>query len=95
MLGAMDMPADFRPTQHASERKLPFLHMSDDLPRHLKTSVKRPDGKSHEIHPLLAQGHLETDASLDEIVERLTSIGLEVEHVTTSRAGNPLFIAKG
>ncbi len=25
--------------------------------------------------------HLETDASLDEIVERLTSIGLEVEHV--------------
>ncbi|TIN57720.1 MAG: GFA family protein, partial [Mesorhizobium sp.] len=23
---------------------LAFLHISDDLPRHLKTSVKRPDG---------------------------------------------------
>lgn len=44
-LGAMDMPADFTPTQHAYvSEQLPFLHMSDDLPRHLKTSVKRPDG---------------------------------------------------
>ncbi len=29
--------------------------------------------------------HLETDASLEEIVERLTSIGLEVEHPSTTR----------
>ncbi|WP_027053778.1 GFA family protein [Mesorhizobium erdmanii] len=45
MLGAMDMPAAFTPTQHAYVgEQLPFLHMSDDLPRHLKTSVTRPDG---------------------------------------------------
>ena len=44
-LGAMDMPADFPPTLHAYvSEQLPFLRMSDDLPRHLKTSVKRPDG---------------------------------------------------
>ena len=30
--------------------------------------------------------HLETDASLDEIVERLTSIGLEVEHAHAAEA---------
>ena len=45
MLGAMDMPAYFKPTHHAHVREqLPFLHMPDDLPRHLKTSVPRPDG---------------------------------------------------
>jgi hypothetical protein len=45
MLGAMDMPADFEPTLHAYvSEQLAFLHMSDDLPRHLKTSVKRRDG---------------------------------------------------
>jgi hypothetical protein len=45
MLGAMDMPTDFKPTLHAYvSEQLPFLHMQDDLPRHLKTSVKRPDG---------------------------------------------------
>jgi len=45
MLGAMDVPADFEPTLHAYvSEQLAFLHMQDDLPRHLKTSVKRPDG---------------------------------------------------
>ena len=45
MLGAMDAPADFKPRLHAYvSEQLPFLHMSDDLPRHPKSSVKRPDG---------------------------------------------------
>ncbi len=45
MLGAMDMPAYFKPTHHAHVREqLPFLHMPDSLPRHLKSSVQRPDG---------------------------------------------------
>ncbi len=38
--------------------------------------------------------HLETDATLDEIVERLTSIGLEVEHVDDKAALRPFVIAK-
>ncbi|RWO34089.1 MAG: phenylalanine--tRNA ligase subunit beta [Mesorhizobium sp.] len=38
--------------------------------------------------------HLETDASLNEIVERLTSIGLEVEHVDDRSSLNPFVIAK-
>lgn len=38
--------------------------------------------------------HLETDASLNEIVERLTSIGLEVEHVDDKAALKPFVIAK-
>ena len=38
--------------------------------------------------------HLETDASLDEIVERLTSIGLEVEHVDDKAGLKPFVIAK-
>ncbi|RFC69269.1 MULTISPECIES: phenylalanine--tRNA ligase subunit beta [Mesorhizobium] len=38
--------------------------------------------------------HLETDASLGEIVERLTSIGLEVEHVDDKAALKPFVIAK-
>lgn len=42
MLGAMDHPAFYRPTLHAYVREqLPFLHMPDDLPRHLKSSVER------------------------------------------------------
>jgi len=41
----MDAPVDFAPTLHAYvSEQLPYLHMSDDLPRHLKSSVKRPDG---------------------------------------------------
>lgn len=45
MLGVFDMPAYYRPTQHAFVREqLPFIHMPDGLPRHLKTSVPRPDG---------------------------------------------------
>ena len=44
-LGSMDMPAYFKPTHHGHVREqLPFLHMPDDLPRHLRTSVPRPDG---------------------------------------------------
>ena len=44
MLGAMDAPENYKPTRHAYVREqLPFLHMPDDLPRHLKTSVPRPD----------------------------------------------------
>ncbi|WP_027053779.1 phenylalanine--tRNA ligase subunit beta [Mesorhizobium erdmanii] len=38
--------------------------------------------------------HLETDATLDEIVERLTSIGLEVEHVDDKSGLKPFVIAK-
>lgn len=38
--------------------------------------------------------HLETDATLDEIVERLTSIGLEVEHVDDKASLRPFVIAK-
>ncbi len=38
--------------------------------------------------------HLETEASLDEIVEKLTMIGLEVEHVDDKAALKPFVIAK-
>jgi len=38
--------------------------------------------------------HLETDASLEEIVERLTSIGLEVESVDDKASLKPFVIAK-
>ncbi|WP_137928962.1 phenylalanine--tRNA ligase subunit beta [Mesorhizobium comanense] len=38
--------------------------------------------------------HLETVATLDEIVERLTSIGLEVEHVDDKSGLKPFVIAK-
>ncbi|CCV09947.1 phenylalanine--tRNA ligase subunit beta [Mesorhizobium sp. STM 4661] len=38
--------------------------------------------------------HLDTDASLAEIVERLTSIGLEVEHVDDKAGLKPFVIAK-
>ncbi|RWP17169.1 MAG: phenylalanine--tRNA ligase subunit beta [Mesorhizobium sp.] len=38
--------------------------------------------------------HLGTDASLSEIVERLTSIGLEVEHVDDRSSLKPFVIAK-
>ncbi|WP_353643919.1 GFA family protein [Mesorhizobium sp. WSM2239] len=45
MLGAMDMPAYFKPTLHAYVREqLPFVHMPDGLPRNLTTSVPRSDG---------------------------------------------------
>jgi predicted RNA-binding protein with EMAP domain len=37
--------------------------------------------RSDEIHPLLAQGYLDTQASLGDIVETLTRIGLDVEGV--------------
>ena len=38
--------------------------------------------------------HLETDASLSEIVERLTAIGLEVEHVDDKAGLKPFVIAR-
>src|SRR6201999_3731763 len=38
--------------------------------------------------------HLETDATLDEIVARLTAIGLEVEHVDDKAALKPFVIAR-
>ncbi len=38
--------------------------------------------------------HLETDATLDEICERLTAIGLEVEHVDDKASYKPFVIAK-
>jgi hypothetical protein len=45
MLGVMDTPAYYKPALHAYvSEQLPFVHMPDDLPRHLKTSVPRPDG---------------------------------------------------
>jgi hypothetical protein len=44
VLGAMDSPAHYRPTHHAYVREqLPFVHMPDGLPRHLKSSVPRPE----------------------------------------------------
>ncbi len=45
MLGAMDAPENYRPTLHAYVREqLPFVHMPDGLPRHVGSSVPRPDG---------------------------------------------------
>jgi hypothetical protein len=45
MLGAMDQPALYKPTLHAYVREqLPFVHMPDGLPRHVKSSVQRSDG---------------------------------------------------
>lgn len=48
MLGAMDAPHDYKPTQHAYVREqLPFVHMPDGLLRHVRNSVTRhedPDG---------------------------------------------------
>ncbi|MCB1458008.1 MAG: phenylalanine--tRNA ligase subunit beta, partial [Nitratireductor sp.] len=38
--------------------------------------------------------HLDTDATLDEIVEKLTMIGLEVEHVDDRSVFKPFVIAK-
>ena len=38
--------------------------------------------------------HLETSATLDEIVEKLTAIGLEVEHVDDKAALKPFVIAR-
>ena len=38
--------------------------------------------------------HLETDATLDQICERLTAIGLEVEDVDDKAAYKPFVIAK-
>ncbi|HTO31179.1 MAG TPA: phenylalanine--tRNA ligase subunit beta, partial [Pararhizobium sp.] len=38
--------------------------------------------------------HLETDATLEQICERLTAIGLEVEHVDDKAAYRPFVIAK-
>ncbi len=38
--------------------------------------------------------HLDTEAALDEIVERLTSIGLEVEHVDDKASLKPFVIAR-
>jgi phenylalanyl-tRNA synthetase beta chain len=38
--------------------------------------------------------HLDTDATLEEIIERLTMIGLEVEHVDDKAALKPFVIAK-
>ncbi len=45
MLGAMDAPADHKPTLHAWVREqLPFVHMPDGLPHAPRSSVPRPDG---------------------------------------------------
>ncbi len=38
--------------------------------------------------------HLDTDATLEQICERLTAIGLEVEHVDDKAAFKPFVIAK-
>jgi hypothetical protein len=45
MLGAMDHPASYKPSLHAYvSEQLPYVQMPDGLPRHLGTSVPRPDG---------------------------------------------------
>lgn len=47
VVGAMDRPEDFPPTCHAYvDRQLPYLHMTDGLPRHPATTVPRPDGSA-------------------------------------------------
>ena len=52
MLGAMDAPQDFRPTLHAYVREqLPFLHMPDGLPRHVKSSVTRDEDPTADGMP--------------------------------------------
>ena len=97
MLGAMDAPENYKPTLHAYVREqLPFVHMPDGLPRHLGTSVPRPDDGTTHMKLTLSwlKDHLETDASLAEIVERLTSIGLEVESVDDKAGLKPFVIAK-
>lgn len=44
MLGAMDVPANYKPTLHAYVREqLPYVHMPDGLQRYPKTSVPRSD----------------------------------------------------
>jgi hypothetical protein len=44
MLGAMDVPADYKPILHAYVREqLPFVHMPDGLPRYPRSSVPRPE----------------------------------------------------
>ena len=44
MLGAMDEPSNYRPTQHAYVREqLRYVHMPDGLPRYVKSSVERPE----------------------------------------------------
>ena len=41
-LGFMDEPENYPPTLHAfAGRKLPFLHLADDLPRYSGFSVER------------------------------------------------------
>ena len=41
-IGFMDKPEDFPPNLHAFEkRRLPFLHIADDLPRYQEQSVER------------------------------------------------------
>lgn len=41
-LGFMDTPEDYPPTLHAFEsRRLPFLHLDDDLPRYAGFSIDR------------------------------------------------------
>lgn len=43
MLGAMDEPANYKPTLHAYVREqLRYVHMPDGLPRHVGSSVERP-----------------------------------------------------
>jgi hypothetical protein len=44
MLGAMDAPENYKPTLHAYVgEQLPYVHMTDGLPRHPRTSVPRPE----------------------------------------------------
>ena len=89
-------PANYKPTLHAYVREqLPFVHMPDGLPRYPKTSVPRPDGDdTMKLTLSWLKDHLETDASLAEIVERLTSIGLEVEAVDDKSSLKPFVIAR-
>jgi len=43
MLGAMDHPENYKPTLHAYVgEQLRYVHMPDDLPRHVRSSVERP-----------------------------------------------------
>ncbi len=64
------------------------------LPRADATNRFLSEDRPHETHPLLAQGSSRHRRHARQIVERLTAIGLEVEHVDDKAALKPFVIAK-
>ena len=96
MLGAMDAPENYKPTLHAYVREqLALRAHAGRAAAPPQTSVPRPR-RNTDMKLTLSwlKDHLDTDASLAEIVERLTSIGLEVESVDDKSGLKPFVIAK-